>query len=323
MLATDLLLPVFGWDLLLGFPWLVARGAGSRLGRYDGGRVIGVAAISLVLVFSAFLTTEIAATLLPGTFGLSLLLIATAGREPSCQPLERAGQQGARILWRPALSPARRFCADGARRSAVVLGGLLVPGLACVVAVPVLPLPPGPMRLLLLVLLSLGALLLVAAAVHPLGITLLPPSSQADLFASRYCASWSWLPVRPERVRRVVYAHGLAVGGGLATAAGLILAHVGLLAPGSWFWGVAGLGLLAGVMPVLSLAGAILAAAVEDRVRSMAAGTGTLLAWLALLLFLVSKGGGPLLDVVCFLIAAAGVSALLPLVHLRRQRHVA
>ncbi len=316
------------WDILLGFPLLAAWAGSRRTEWFYVARLLGVYVVALAALVGTILTAKAPAMLLSAAAVLSVTVIVSMGREPSWVPSAGTSRRASAKSWRRPLPPHRRFRADVVLRSLAVLGGLLGSGLACIVAGALLPLPRGDAWLVRLLLFLIGLWLTAVAAVFPLGFSLL--GSPPRFFASRYCASWSWLPVRADAVRRVVYAHGLVISSGVVLSVGLVLAldRDGLLGPPHGPWATGDVLMACGVT-VLAWAGATLSAAVGDRARSILCSAGMALLWSGGLivgsfgqaLFGWNHGEGWL--ALRALAAAAGVAAALPLVHLWRPRRVA
>jgi hypothetical protein len=159
------------------------------------------------------------------------------------------------------------------------------------------------------------------------------------LFSGRYCASWSWLPLRPQTIRRVVFAHALLVP--LLVQEGCVVCGRTFRAlsatarevmpsstPGrSHVTGAEGWLIVAALgLALVCWAGWTLCMAVGDRVRGTLAAVGIglslvgigLTAWLDVTQDLSSKSFAA--EVV--LLGVAAVFAALPLANLRRPRRV-
>jgi hypothetical protein len=162
----------------------------------------------------------------------------------------------------------------------------------------------------------------------PLGLPLL--SSPQELFAGRYCGSWSCLPMRPEVVRRLVYVQALLapllLATGFIVAKALVWACTGRAHElRSLAWLPAGQSALAWGFVAACWAGLALCVAVGDRVRGILAVVGVWLSlyatWVCVGLYWLSDENRRL--ALALFVGVAGLLAVLPLVHLRRPRRLA
>ena len=309
-----------GSSIVVSFPLIVAWLGSGRRGSAYWARVLGAHAAVFVGLTVVMLTGSLSAALLPAPLLLSAAIVYSIGREPSWEwTTFRRRCSGA--LHRAPLEPERRLRADILSRSVPVLGLALVPAL---VTAPVfahgIAKPDGdPGKALALLMLGFLGIALTWFAVaigtlFPLGLPLL--ISPQELFAGRYRAAWSCLPVRPEAVRRIVFVHAFTVllllGTSALLARALVWASTGrahALLTLAWLPGRHATATWAFL--ATCWAGLALCIAVGDRARGILAmvGIGLSLWW---------GDGGERGATAALLIGS--LFAALPLVHLRRAR---
>lgn len=350
-----------GWEQLLGLPLLLAWLGSHQNRRSSLTRLLAAYGVSVVSLVTVSLGHD-AVPLLPYAFALvpwslmghvallPLILVITAavlysiGRRPTREAAAR--HPGGMRLHRPPSRPVRRFWTDVVRRSLPLAAATLLPGLTFALTGFVYAharswardeLTAGLAATLGGVVALVTTVLVVAGGtLHPL---LLPLVSFRGLFSGSYCASWSWLPVRPQTIRRVVYAHALLVPLLVERGCGASIRAVNALsgtvremassparpshAPETSAW----LDWMPWVLGLACWAGWALCLAVGDRLRGALAAVGIglslgcigLTAWIDV----AERDSAGRFVVAALLLGGAALLAALPLVHLSRARRVA